>query len=769
MFATSPLVYAQQAEQQSQDVDEVIEVVGDPSQQPVAAPDEQNVKGLFGNSQSIVDIPRAVTALDEAILRQAKINDLHDLKRVTGNAYGASGFGTPSLPTFRGMLGEIFEAGMRRQAGNNGLGFPLSFNAFGQIDVVKGAPPVMLGTTQRVGGFVNLHPKEPSLDNSFGHLTLNVGEWQKRRVQWDYSTPIDSKQALRVSLEALDQDSFYDYAGQQSQDLLLAYKRQPDANSEWNLALEYYNVEWTDNAGINRPTQALIDDGLYITGQGVQPNGSTVPGPGAVISPTGQVKIDRSTVLTDPKDINEGETLLLHSTYETQWNSHVDFINRTYYQYLTREGINQNSFVEIIDGAHTLENRSEWHIDTGSVIGVNVRYNDVLGYSQFTTEADLPSDLTGTLQQRRIPLTAEQKARLVQLRSGLYVSPGGQYDVNNDGVGDYSLSDTTDSISWQAGLFGQHKWDISERFWITLGGRLDYYWVKAQDPLPPQGVKAAEDTYSDWLSAYSGAVFYRPIPALTFYTSAYKNDSTSNSMAGGNVLNADNMIDPQNFKTENSLYEVGMKYAPDGSHWYVDAVLFDQTRSLRNRDGSNSGIASQGAELQLSYNNESLWWRSAASYNDVHYDNSAASQDVRQVADAFDNSRPDIIAGTGVGAPSFTSFPASNNRVQGIPRWQLSSALGYQLGEHWSIGGNAIYTDSYPLDFLQTVMIRDQINLNAFVAYRFMGNNAEVRLDVFNVTDEENWSPVFEGGYFGSTLVFPELPRRAELSVTYRF
>ncbi|XQF91425.1 hypothetical protein ACOBV8_21110 (plasmid) [Pseudoalteromonas espejiana] len=71
-----------------------------------------------------------------------------------------------------------------------------------------------------------------------------------------------------------------------------------------------------DNAGINRPTQALIDDGLYITGQGVQANGSTVPAAGSIVSPTGQVKMNRGTVLTDPDSQNEATTYLIHSIYK---------------------------------------------------------------------------------------------------------------------------------------------------------------------------------------------------------------------------------------------------------------------------------------------------------------------------------------------------------------------------------------------------------------------------------------------------------------------
>jgi len=40
---------------------------------------------------------------------------------------------------------------------------------------------------------------------------------------------------------------------------------------------------------------------------------------------------------------------------------------------------------------------------------------------------------------------------------------------------------------------------------------------------------------------------------------------------------------------------------------------------------------------------------------------------------------------------------------------------------------------------------------------------------VNNVTNQKNWRPVFEGGYFGATLAFPELPINAKLTLTHNF
>ncbi|HAS13722.1 MAG TPA: TonB-dependent receptor, partial [Idiomarina abyssalis] len=277
---------------------EVIEVIGR-DDSGVVLPSEESTEGLFGLAESLQDIPRAATAISGSLMEEAAINDLHDIARFAPNSFAAAGFGNPSLPTIRGQLGELYEAGMRRQAGNNGLGVPMSFNAIESIAVVKGAPPVMLGTSQRVGGFVNLQPKTARVTASDSTLKAQFGEWNQHRLQLGHNWVLeDNEQGLRISAEYVDEDSFYDYHHHRSDDILLAYKFAPNDDTQLDVSLEYYDVEWTDNAGINRPTQNLIDNNLYITGQGVQPNGSQVPGAGAVISPTGEVEIDRSTTLT---------------------------------------------------------------------------------------------------------------------------------------------------------------------------------------------------------------------------------------------------------------------------------------------------------------------------------------------------------------------------------------------------------------------------------------------------------------------------------------
>lgn len=760
------------AQEQDNSVERIV-VTGSAKSAVIMSPKNTLVDGPFGNNKVVTDIARSLTSISSDMLEQLSIDDLQDVLTLVPNTYAASGFGNPSLPTIRGQLGEVFQQGLRRQGGNNGFGIPLSFNSIGQIDVVKGAPSVLLGTSQRNGGFVNLNNKVATLTGTDIKFQASAGSWEHYRTQIDLNTEIEKgKSGIRISAEYIDNDSYYDFSGYHSEDLYVAYRLLPDDKSSWDISFEYYDVDFTDNAGINRPTQNLIDHGLYITGQGVQPNGSLVPGAFAVVSPTSEIPISRSTVLTDPDNINNAQTYLVHSTYQRQLSEVHNLTNRSYFQYLAREEIAQNSFVEIIDGAKTAQNRVEinsiWSPKQQTTWGVDIRYNDVVGYSQFTTEADLPIDLLGSIEQRRIPLTDEQKKRLVELRPGIYVSPGANYDLDGDGINDFSLSDTTDSTTWQTGLFVEQESDWTNRFSTNFGARADHYDVTARDAIAPQGQIAAQDSFNTWLYSGSASARFKLNSELVAYSTYTYSEATSNSMAGGTVLGADNKINPLNFAIENELSEIGIKYAPANTPWYADASIFEQTRSLRNRNGSNSGIVAKGLEAQIFYQEQDVWANLGYSYLDARYDGSASFQDSQQVADTFDNSRPDIIQGTGIGAPNFAGFAASDQPVQGIPQQTVSVNLGWQIMNNWDVSTSAIYSKSYPLDYLATVLIRDQVtfNLNTRLV---LSEQSSLRLEVRNLTDEKNWRPVFEGGYFGSTLVFPELPRNVQLTYTHSF
>jgi outer membrane receptor protein involved in Fe transport len=761
---------------------------------------------LFGTPRSLLDTTRQATVINSELLDTLHISEMKDLSLASSNTYSPNTFGASSLPTIRGDLGEIFQNGLRRMGGNNGFGFPTSFNSLESLEVIKGPPPVPLGPTQRVGGFINMVTKKPFFDQYRGEFSLGTGGFQggdtfaRKHYNLDVGGPLSTDAlAHRLSIEVVRDKEFYDYAETQSEDIYWALGYRPSDDLKMDFNVEYFSTKFDDIAGFNRPTQALIDHGTYITG--VPTNGnSAYPGLNAVvdgknvISPTGTVKLDRNHILNHPGDASKANDLLLQFAVEKKLNEGMSLTNRTLYQDLSKNEVETNSFVEVIDIDKVFQNRTDLAFDfsTGtiqhnSVLGLDLRYQRVKGVSQFDTEADDPIDLTAPIDSRRIPINdlRFQSPALNAVRAHLvysnslhaYVSPGANYDINGDGAGDFYTSDSTDSDAMQYGLFVQDDIHFSSQWLLLLGARGDFYDVTARDAMPPQAVldnptiKRAEVSASEFVPSANASLTFKPKETSSIYLNYNTTKAPINSLGGGYTLSSDpstntHSISKSTFKTDSELIELGTKtWWLDKKLWMSTAV-FNQTRSLRNRDGSVSGIKTKGAEYELTYQPTPTFYTNVnLSYLDTRFDNSVAYQGTKTVADAFDNSRPDIIAGTGGGGPNFTAFPASRNTVPGIPKILASTTTSYTSSSGFGGYLGLLFNDKYRLDYLNTVHINAQYTLNGGLFYR--AASWEVKLDVFNITNQENFTTNFNG-YFGGSLVFPEEPLSYLLTLKYR-
>lgn len=753
-------------------------------------PLEKPVGSLFGPFRDTLQSPRTVSVLSEEVLREAGVRGLRDIALVSPNTDTPNTFGVPSLPRIRGQEGEIFQNGMRREGGNNGFGLPISFNAFDRIDVVKGPATPVLGPTQRVGGYIDLHTKQPNLDRTTGSVTIEAGSYEHKRGVIDISTLIvPGKSAIRVSYERVDSGSFYDFVENESDSLFIAYTNKFNENVRLDLNAEYYKANYSDNAGWNRVTQDLIDNGTYITGTGISPVTGAVPGPGAVISPTGEVQLSRRRVLTDPDDFSKAETFVAQAALEIKLSPDTTLTNRTFFQNLTKDQVNQNSFVEIIDEDYTIENRTELakefalhmgglDLDNKTVSGLDLRFHHVVGFSQFTTESDNAIDLTAPISSRRIPLSAVKQVLaasgldldagqgLVELRPGVFVSPGFNHDINGDGVGDFFTSDTNETDHFQAGLFHQHDLRFNEHWSVLFGGRIDLHHVESRDPIAPAGFSAS-DTITELQGAGNVSLVYAPTKRSSYYATYSYTESTSNALGGGFTLDGNGELAPERFNTESELVEIGAKYSLFNDTLFLSTAAYYQTRSLRNRDGSQSKLNVQGLEAEATYRpNRNFFSLAGISYTDARFDNQSVFQGTGSINDAFDNSRPDIIAGTGIGSPNFTVFPPGDHRFPGLPRVSINALASYTFDSGFGASLGGVWTSEQNLDVLGRVVIPSQITLNGAIFYR--QPRYEIRLDVLNLTDEENFSTVFNG-FFGADLVIPEEPIRMRVSATYKF
>ena len=146
----------------------------------------------------LVDTPRAVTVIPQAIIEQTAASSLQDLlSNSPGITFGAGEGGQPlaDRPFIRGQSSgnNIFLAGVRDTGGQQREVFNLE-----QVEVIKGPDAVYSGRGSG-GGSINLASKSPKL-NSFTNVGAGVGTDGYLRGTIDSNLPLGETAALRINL-----------------------------------------------------------------------------------------------------------------------------------------------------------------------------------------------------------------------------------------------------------------------------------------------------------------------------------------------------------------------------------------------------------------------------------------------------------------------------------------------------------------------------------------------------------------------------------------
>lgn len=223
---------------------------------------------VFG-SQDIVDVPRSVTVLTPQLLSQFGIQDFSDLDKIGAGTQQTNYYGVPGTPTLRGSKGGVYFNGMQRAWQRNEM--PLSFGSLEAIDLVKGPAPAHFGASQ-IGGYANLIPKSPYFDKKRGSVMLEIGSDDHFRMQTDVGGPtmlFGKPAAYRVSLTGQLADSYYDRIGNDFVSLYASVKSLVAKDVTIKTGGEFFKYKSNENAGWNRPTQNLIDNGQYVIGEPV--------------------------------------------------------------------------------------------------------------------------------------------------------------------------------------------------------------------------------------------------------------------------------------------------------------------------------------------------------------------------------------------------------------------------------------------------------------------------------------------------------------------
>jgi catecholate siderophore receptor len=741
----------------------------DVSEVPIEAqilPTSRPFNSVFGTDDNIVDVPRNVTIISRQQLSDIAISDVLDFSKLTSSAFTTTNFGAPANVSIRGQSADLFINGVRARITSNGNGLPLDFNSVESVNIVKGPATAIQGTSMYVGGFIDLITKRPYFDAPKTSVSYTIGSYSTNKWTLDTGGPFSKQLAYRFSYSGENSSGYYTDGHKRTHSIYGAVTWRPTTQYELFLNAQIYVASYTENWGVNRPTQQLIDDGLYQTGINMN-DGANIYDPqnSALVKDSGNlmawgplVQLNRHQRLLKPGDNSNGREFNIQAIQTGRISQQLTLKNTTIFSYTSRDTLSSYYYSEVIDPSMFGENRTEFIFDFGNIdlnTGLDLRYQRTKAYDDYFFEPANVWDITKDHAWINVYNSSAFYGRFVgQPIPGWpdrYATPG---VINGD---------TNDSSATTVGPFAQGSWDITDAFTIKAGGRLDFFRAKVREPLTPflvggDGSKKINVTIPN----YNGSVIFKPTANSSVYFTYNKSENTSGAVGNGGGITGwaegpggTYFLDKENFKQPSELFELGTKYSLNDGKVFLNFAVYDQKRSAK---ATSSTIIQQfrykGFESEVNFQpSKRLYATLSYSYIDA------------------ESSSP-FTYGLFGGA---TELPPGNSngtipigtitKVSGLPSHLFNALISYKFSNGFGVSANTVVTGEMNNNAAGTLVIPTQYTLDLGATYSY--RDWEFHVAVLNATDEENWSPPNSVYGNGSILALPGT--QIQLTAKYSF
>jgi outer membrane receptor protein involved in Fe transport len=375
-----------------------------------------------------------------------------------------------------------------------------------------------------------------------------------------------------------------------------------------------------------------------------------------------------------------------------------------------------------------------------------------------------------------------------------FQDPDGEFSANN--------GDTNSSLVTQLGLFVNDDIQLSEKLSLILGGRVDYVNVEAEDPMYDDIIaffsqygapgtldafvannpEADSENHSEFLYNYNASLVYKPTDKTSFYVTGNYAESPPVGLGGG--ISVSQARDENAFVRESTLIEAGYKGSFLDDTLFANFTVYSQERSDPIQGGGSIDTEADGFEFELNYQpNNRFYATFGYSYTNAESANLVDSF----IADGvpFDESSTvDTVVDFVDFVPATFHGPAFNNvfilegssQSPGVPEELFNFLVSYKFTDTTGVTASAVITSPMNLGYVGAVdTLSGQTSNSAEIGWQHtfdVGlfhdyNNWSFRFNILNVTDEENYGAV--NAIYGNASVFIELPRRYELSASYKF
>ena len=805
----------------STEVSEVV-VNGVPYKETVL-PTRMSSNSVYGIDLSVMDTPRNTTLLSTTQIETLNIQDPRAFSYLTSSSYTDSAFGTPNIPRIRGQYADVFYNGMRSSFTDNGYGAPINFDSFDNLAITKGPASVIDGPGPGVGGEVDILTKRPSLTEASFSSDITVDSLGNNRWTFDFGGPlVDDKLGFRISYSGEDSWNTYFYDHYMRKNAVYAALRYtPNDNYQIDFNTEINYEQYTENVGINRVNQALIDSGEYLEGQPTGEYYSALIGsapipvgsPGNPYSPvppiltqvtlTGTVPINPHVTIDQTPGV-ESKALLYNAqliqTY--RFNDNVTLENNTFFDFQDSENHEPYYYADESDGSWTIENRTDLTMNftlggmkNQMVIGGTFRFAHVDYISDFSAETISVYDLTAN----PVLWTYNAGYQLAFADAFPYTTPFGSLQYGTPGRDETNDGNTGISDLWDGGMFLQDRLQLTPQLSLLVGGRVDFVQDHTQDPL---GGAICEYCYTDLPEEHTTGVYglgngnisavYQPQPWIsTYLTFDFTQSLNPNGGEGG--INAYGQVgDGSLLRSDSYLYEGGVKLNLLDNKLFSGLAIFDQKRAIPTGLGGTVPDEAdiRGLEVELNYQPTRRFYLTA-SYSFI--------KTLLNKAPEFYN-YPAQLGQNVDGAALFAVFaPGQKFNDPGVPEhvfnllanYKFPSGVGVRTGlqvtgpiqttpSGWlDVNASNLLGPSYPLvpsniastqnaegyAYYRSPEIPWQFTLNTAVFYEW--SRYVVTVSVYNLTNQRNWQP--SPSIYGNDFLVMNDPRTVELRLQAKF
>lgn len=649
----------------------------------------------FGLDLGVMDTPRSNTVLSRTQLEALNVQDPQEFSYLTSSSYADASFGLPNIPRIRGQYGDVFFNGMRDSFSSNGYGAPLSFNSIDTMDIVKGPASVQAGPGAGVGGSINISTKMPNFNAFGGTVSVDVDTGGHRRQTLDFGGPSGSNLAYRISYAGEESSSYYDYQYFHEQALYGVLVANVSDKYTVQFNSEIAEGRYTENDGINRVTQQLIDNGTYLTGS--VPAGQPVMGFGSTVVLGNTIHINRSADVDGAPGTGARSRRFnaeLIQTYD--FNQNASVVNNTFFNYINRYNTTQMYWADSAKGTYTIENKTDFKLkfdtpigDQSSGHGLNLKQSVDAGFTlrlahtneiqNFANEPVSIFDLGNNPSTLAFPTSAQAAGGAL-----LYTGAFGAQLYGVSARNGYFLNSTIDSDLYDVAAFLEHRIEFSPEFSVMYGLRADVVKLHESDPLNDpnwQQYPASMTTNAYLLKNGNISPVYKPLPWVSTYLTVnfaqYVNPNSQDGGVGTYGQDAGSVL-----RQDTKLLEAGLKLDLLHKSLFWGADVFKQSRSIPTGPGGTVADMAHilGFETELNYQPNPHFFATASySYISTKLDQPAPFYN-------FPAQPGTNVDGSGVLA---VWMPGTNYNDPGVPRQLANVLVNYKTDNGFGFQANA--------------------------------------------------------------------------------